>query len=405
MVKSKKPKTHTKKDENVTKNPLDVDGNLVAIGAYDLNWVLDSILAKILKDPESLSHTSLIIITQNREKALTLKQTIKSLTQSTSIVTGIKGNNISSETLKFQSNPVFLITTPEKFKYHIENTKNFLWQTTKYILIDGLDRIINTQYDAIEHIFKILPSSIEVKALMGEKTQKSHNFIDKYLSGSSIIEERNSVDPSNLAQKYVKVPADYKFLLLYTFMFRNQSKRILVIISCSSAAKFYKKLLNSLGLKAVCLDPMKSAEKQSKVYSDFTASASGILISTMACSSRFLGTDLNYLILYNVPDIQVYTKLAASLKDTCKIIFFIDDSDEEFAKNSGLRFSEMKFSVNSVLNIQPKIEKIIERNYALHKAAREGYREYILTGTYKQYQKIAKSFGFQKPFLVNGLNN
>jgi hypothetical protein len=67
--------------------------------------------------------------------------------------------------------------------------------------------------------------------------------------------------------------------------------------------------------------------------------------------------------------------------------------------------SPLTLKQNRLLNVQEKIEKCIEKNYDVYKAAHHAYRNFILSSGLRDFHNIAKSFGLPRAPLVNGLND
>ena len=74
--------------------------------------------------------------------------------------------------------------------------------------------------------------------------------------------------------------------------------------------------------------------------------------------------------------------------------------------------NEYEFPANKVANVQSQLERLVEKNYYLHKSARDGYRSYLLSYASHSHkhifdvhkldlQKTAKGFGFAVPPKVN----
>jgi ATP-dependent RNA helicase DDX18/HAS1 len=74
--------------------------------------------------------------------------------------------------------------------------------------------------------------------------------------------------------------------------------------------------------------------------------------------------------------------------------------------------NEYDFSSKKVANVQSQLERLIEKNFYLHKSAREGYRSYLQAYSSHSHkhcfnietldlQKVAKAFGFTVPPSVN----
>lgn len=83
-----------------------------------------------------------------------------------------------------------------------------------------------------------------------------------------------------------------------------------------------------------------------------------------------------------------------------------------FLKQKKVRPNEYEFPIEKLANIQDQFMKLIERNYYLNTAAKDGYRSYLQAyASHKQrdifdvnsldLQKIATSFGLSAPPRVN----
>lgn len=83
-----------------------------------------------------------------------------------------------------------------------------------------------------------------------------------------------------------------------------------------------------------------------------------------------------------------------------------------YLKQANVPLNELEFADNKLANIQAQYERLIEKNYFLHKAARDGYKSYLLAYASHQHknifnvanldlQRVAKAFGLQTPPFVN----
>merc|ERR1719379_2560197 len=79
-----------------------------------------------------------------------------------------------------------------------------------------------------------------------------------------------------------------------------------------------------------------------------------------------------------------------------------------YLRKAGVPVSEYSFPMNKLANIQHQLERVIEKNYHLHRSSRDAYRSYLhayAAHSLKQcfqvdnldLQKVAKSFGFAAP--------
>ena len=406
--KSKKSDKNIEKQANSSEILEEITQNIIATGDYSINDMILPLVKNLMINSSNLTHTAMIIITYDREKALNIKKVINLTIQDQDLRVNlaIRGNSSESESKKLEKNNGVIISTAEKLFFHIENTRQFNHKQVKFLIIDGLDIIIkNGNLQTLEKIFEKLDSeNLIFRVLAYEKIEFSSTFFNNILSKTKILENIIESDTSNLIQKYVKVDSDKKFLLLYTFLFKNQTKKVVVLFSCSAEIKFFKKLLALLGIKIFSSNMKNSIEKNREVYLKFAEENSGILLSTIVNSSELSKNQTDYVIFYDTPKIEEYKKFTSLVKlENSKIIFFTDESNKNLIEN--LSVSELKFTSNKLINIQAKVEKLVERDYSLHKAAREGYRNYILSVSRKDYHKVAKSFGLNQAFLVNGLKD
>ena len=404
MVKVKVEKDKKKKKEKTENQEFsNFLRNFVAFGEFSIEQLILPVLDFITK--QGSDGLQLVVITFSREKAFCIRKLVKPLVESKNFTIGlvVDGNSALTESVKIEKNPDVLICTAGKLGYHIENTKKLNLANTKFLIIDELDTILSLNESNLSRdLMNSFPSNKNIRVLIKNNSDLASSFLNNFVNDPQLVEKKTTINIENLDQKYVKVEPLHKFLLLYTFLFRNQSKKTLVLFSCSSEAKFYKELLNSLNFQVVCSHSLQSAEKNEKAYSEFLNGNKTILLSTENNQTVFS----DFLIEFDFPKLESYSNFVRKLENPlCKIIFFVNENDLAVIQNSSLKFTELKFSSHKLLNIQAKVEKLIEKNYNLHRLARGAYRDYVLSTACKDYHSIAKAFGLAKAFLVNGLKN
>jgi ATP-dependent RNA helicase DDX18/HAS1 len=83
----------------------------------------------------------------------------------------------------------------------------------------------------------------------------------------------------------------------------------------------------------------------------------------------------------------------------------------KYLQQAKVPLNEYEFPLNKLANVQQQLEKLMSKNYYLHKSAREAYRSYIQAYSQHslkhvfdvhqlQVQNVAKSFGFDAPPAV-----
>lgn len=84
----------------------------------------------------------------------------------------------------------------------------------------------------------------------------------------------------------------------------------------------------------------------------------------------------------------------------------------KYLKEAKVPLNEYEFPPNKLANVQSQLEKLVEKNYYLHQAAKEAFRSYILAYNSHHLKEtfnihsldlkaVAKSFGFTSPPKVN----
>ena len=203
---------------------------------------------------------------------------------------------------------------------------------------------------------------------------------------------------------YVKVNVEKKFLLLYTFLFKNKQKKVVVLFNTSNEVIYFSSMFEKLGLETLASHSLKTQEKITKIHQKFISSTSSILLSTAEIASNMKNSARDFVIVFDLDPLpQLQTCLQLISCEQGKIIFLAAEQEIESLQQTMGQVAEMKIKENQIWNIQDKIEKIVKKDYDMHKKAREGYKNYILSTKLRQYHSIAKNFGLEKAFLVNNL--
>lgn len=68
-----------------------------------------------------------------------------------------------------------------------------------------------------------------------------------------VDEQNDQATVDGLEQGYVVCPSDKRFLLLFTFLKRNRTKKVMVFFSSCNSVKFHHELLNYIDLPVNCI--------------------------------------------------------------------------------------------------------------------------------------------------------
>lgn len=96
----------------------------------------------------------------------------------------------------------------------------------------------------------------------------------------NVVPETDNSTADGLEQGYVVCDSDKRFLLLFSFLKRNQKKKIIVFLSSCNSVKYYAELLNYIDLPVLELHGKQKQQKRTNTFFEFCNAERGILICT-----------------------------------------------------------------------------------------------------------------------------
>lgn len=398
MVKSKQKKVLPK-----LKQPKQsvLELNSIRIGDLDIFQYFSHLLSASLPTNDS---PSVLILTPQREKILSIKSWFKK-NSSFKITTLTPGTGTNTEVAALQKPCQILVASPDRLFFHLDSQNLLRLSSVKYYFIEQFEQLLESSNAS--QVKKLLNQGgaecyiqIQANQLTGALSDFSKEF-----GNLKLINEQTAIPEIEVCQQYVLVDSDKKFLLLHTFLFKNQLKKIVVLFNTSNEVIFYSQMLKELGIPNKSIHSFKSPEKIKSTCETFFSFAAGFLLSTYDSLQGVKNLAKDFLIVFDLNEDKKLVICAEQVScDTGKIIIFVVEQEKEMLARTFPKAKESKVPNNKIWNIQDKVEKIVKRNYEMHKKAREGYKNYILSTKLKDYHKLAKNFGLEKAFLVNNLS-
>ena len=372
--------------------------------------------------------TGVIVITPTRELALQIFGVARDLLEFHSQTFGIVigGANRRQEAEKLTKGVNLLIATPGRLLDHLQNTKGFVFKNLKALVIDEADRILEIGFEEeMRQIIKILPSENRQTMLFSAtQTTKVEDLARISLKEGplfiNVISEKDVSTADGLEQGYVVCDSDKRFLLLFSFLKRNQKKKIIVFLSSCNSVKYYAELLNYIDLPVLELHGKQKQQKRTNTFFEFCNAERGILVCTDVAARGLDIPAVDWIIQFDPPDdprdyIHRVGRTARGTKGRGKSLMFLTPNELGFLrylKAAKVPLNEYEFPANKVANVQSQLEKLIKSNYYLHQIAKDGYRSYLqayashaLKTVYQidklDLNKVAKSYGFSVPPKVN----
>eukprot|EP00438_Fugacium_kawagutii_P024068 Skav212931 [mRNA] locus=scaffold374:357252:359439:- [translate_table: standard] len=184
-----------------------------------------------------------IAISPTRELAQQIYDVLRNISKymSQSIAVVVGGMNRKPEAEKLSKGINILIATPGRLLDHMQNTKGFVYHNLVNLIIDEADRILEVGFEEeMNMIIKLLPKKRQTSLFSATQTRKVADLARLSLNKPVFVEVKTKDNVSTVAgltQGYVVCPAESRFLLLFTFLKRNQDKKVMVFMSACNAVK------------------------------------------------------------------------------------------------------------------------------------------------------------------------
>eukprot|EP01134_Creolimax_fragrantissima_P004724 CFRG4724T1 len=371
--------------------------------------------------------TGVLIISPTRELSLQIlgvaKDLLKYHSQTYGIVMG--GANRKTEADKLAKGVNLLVSTPGRLLDHLQSTKGFVYKNLQALVIDEADRCLEIGFEEeMKQIIKLLP--VKRQTLLFSATQ-TRNVED--LARISLKKEPTyvGVDDQNLVataagieQGYVLCPSEKRFMLLFTFLKKNLNKKIMVFLSSCNSVKYHAELLNYIDIPVMDIHGRQKQAKRTSTFYEFCNAEKGILLATDVAARGLDIPAVDWIIQFDPTDDpkeyihRVGRTARGKGKQGRALLFLLPEEIGflRFLKHAKVPCNEFVFPSNKIANVQSQLEKLVEKNYYLHKSAKDAYRSYLQSYASHSHktifnvqgldlQKVALAFGFRVPPSVN----
>jgi ATP-dependent RNA helicase DDX18/HAS1 len=187
--------------------------------------------------------TGAIVISPTRELSLQIYGVLRDLIeyghfpQTHGLIMG--GANRKAESDKLVKGVNIVVATPGRLHDHLANTRGFVVQRLQMLVIDEADRILEQGFEEDMHqIIKLLPKERQTILFSATQTRKVEDLARLSMRSNPVYtgvhDDARAATVEGLQQGYVVCPADKRFMLLYSFLKKNQNKKIMV--RCTGAS-------------------------------------------------------------------------------------------------------------------------------------------------------------------------
>jgi ATP-dependent RNA helicase DDX18/HAS1 len=161
-------------------------------------------------------------------------------------------------------------------------------------------------------------------------------------------------------------------------------------------------------------------QKRTTTFFTFCKQATGILLCTDVAARGLDIPAVDWIIQYDPPDdpkeyIHRVGRTARGTNNQGRALLFLLPEELNFLKylkKSKVNLQEYEFPSSKIANINSQLTMLIEKNYYLHKSAKDAYRSYLLAYASHSHkdifniheidlQGLGKAFGFTVPPKVD----
>lgn len=374
--------------------------------------------------------TGAIIISPTRELAMQIYGVCKELctngkhSQTYGLIMG--GANRKTEAEKLVKGVNIIICTPGRLLDHLQNTKGFIFRNLLALVMDEADRILEQGFeDDLRAILRLLPKERQTMLFSATNTKKIEDLARVSINQKTAVyvevpSETTQATAAGLEQGYVTCASDQRFLLLFSFLKRNKKKKIMVFFSSCNSVKFHAELLNYIDIPVMDIHGRQKQVKRTTTFFQFCKSDTGTLLCTDVAARGLDIPKVDWIIQFDPPDdpkeyIHRVGRTARGATGSGRALLFLTPEETGFLrylKAAKVTLNEYEFPTNKVANVQSQLQRLIEKNYYLNKAAKDAYRSYLLAYASHAHrdifdvhaldlQAVGLAFGFTVPPRVD----
>ncbi|XP_012383318.2 ATP-dependent RNA helicase DDX18 [Dasypus novemcinctus] len=336
--------------------------------------------------------TGVLILSPTRELAMqtfgVLKELMTYHVHTYGLIMG--GSNRSAEAQKLGNGINIIVAIPGRLLDHMQNTPGFMYKNLQCLVIDEADRILDVGFEEeLKQIIKLLPVRRQTMLFSATQTHKVEDLARISLKKEPLYvgvdDDKTNATVDGLEQGYVVCPSEKRFLLLFTFLKKNRKKKMMVFFSSCMSVKYHYELLNYIDLPVLAIHGRQKQNKRTSTFFQFCNADSGILLCTDVAVRGLDIPEVDWIVQYDPPDdpkeyIHRVGRTARGLNGRGHALLILRPEELGFLrylKQSKVPLSEFEFSWSKISDIQSQLEKLIEKNYFLHKSAQEAYKSYI----------------------------
>jgi ATP-dependent RNA helicase DDX18/HAS1 len=237
----------------------------------------------------------------------------------------------------------------------------------KSLVIDEADRILEIGFEEeMKQIVKILPKERQSMLFSATQTTKVSDLARISLKSGplyiNVDEKKDTSTADGLEQGFVVVEADKRFLLLFTFLRKNQKKKVIVFFSNCNAVKYYAELLNYIDVPVMELHGRQKQQKRTSTFFEFSEADKGILLCTDVAARGLDIPAVDWIVQFDPPDdprdyIHRVGRTARAGGKGKSLLFLLPSEIGflKYLKDAKVPLNEYQFPNNKITNVQSQV--------------------------------------------------
>jgi ATP-dependent RNA helicase DDX18/HAS1 len=180
--------------------------------------------------------------------------------------------------------------------------------------------------------------------------------------------------------------------------------------------KFHAELLNYIDLEVMDIHGKQKQQKRTTTFFSFCKQETGILLCTDVAARGLDIPAVDWIVQYDPPDdpkeyIHRVGRTARGVNTQGRALLFLLPEELAFLKYLKLAkvsLQEYEFPTSKIANIANQLQQLVEKNYYLHRSAKDAYRSYLMSYASHSHkdifnvqeidlQGIGRAFGFSVP--------
>ncbi|XP_037122028.1 ATP-dependent RNA helicase DDX55 isoform X2 [Syngnathus acus] len=338
----------------------------------------------------------------------------------------IGGNNPMEDVEKFKgSGANIVVATPGRLEDMFRRKGDGVdlaasVKSLDVLVLDEADRLLDMGFEnSLNAILSFLPKQRRTGLFSATQTQELEKLVRAGLRNPVriVVKEKGAAadgaarrTPSRLCNYYTVCRAEDKFNQLVAFLRQHKHQKQLVFFSTCACVEYFGRALETLVKKVPvhCIHG-KMKDKRNKVFADFRAVKSGILVCTDVMARGIDIPDVNWVLQYDPPSsASAFVHRCgrtARIGNRGNALVFLLPMEESYVNflsiNQKCPLQKMP-AVSDVVDVMPKVKALAQADRAVFEKGMKAFVSYVQAYAKHECSLIFRVKDLDFPSLARG---